>query len=579
MLLDVPTEDKVISFDELRERLRKSGLEGRFDEVACTGWLRRLSSSARERVLVAFSERSDDVSPFMFSALVAGGPDEHERVLSRSAWDVSQTIGQPDIITYGGRASDAEWSYDDGHWEQSRVSDLFFRPIVLSRYFDGPETPRFELVQEFELFMRATWHGDELLWFDDAGDPHTAARRFDNAVSRGIEVAEHELRDYLAVTRLALVRFSEFFRRVVIDVKAVLGEDERVRVRETTATSLRELLVTTDDVFGVEDHLWVSVHAKDVVLGYSRPTPRQFNEHDEGYEEFAIGRDTQGREVQRPCGPDLRDFLIPVMFRRDVLARYQQEPSKFEIRHQQVTCHGLWSLTFDTLSDGRISVFLGDLGHIPRKEQRHWRGFNVAEQGRISQTRHETAILGQWPSTPTQDPPYEFKEGLENASAAGARLLGQELFRPLDEADAHLRDGLHVPATNVAREFDVQIQAMAKMVGDSINVQAIKKRAGLRIDGQAIKGSLDLLEAWLKQLNIPEDGLSRVMAPLRLLQQLRSQGAAHRRGSGYLLLIRAAGLEDLTNIERVQRVMVAATHAFIELTSLLAAIPDDYLAT
>lgn len=129
-----------------------------------------------------------------------------------------------------------------------------------------------------------------------------------------------------------------------------------------------------------------------------------------------------------------------------------------------------------------------------------------------------------------------------------------------------------MPVTNEAKEFDAQVQAMAKMVGDSINVQAIKKHSGLRIDGDAVKGSLDLLEAWLKHLKVPEESIRQVMGPLRLLQQLRSQGAAHRRGSEYLILLKRNGLDALDTGERVRRVMDATTKALSDLGVLLDAI-------
>lgn len=263
------------------------------------------------------------------------------------------------------------------------------------------------------------------------------------------------------------------------------------------------------------------------------------------------------------------------MFRRDVLNRYLQEPTRFRVAHGQVGCAGLWSLNFDELHDDKLSVFLGDLALMPRKEQHHWRGFNLPEQGRISDVRYQTAILGEWPTVSTPDPPNDLREALQAAADAGRRFLGEPLWRPLDAADQHLADGLHIPVTNEPKELDTQIQAMAKMIGDSINVQAIKRHSGLVIE-KAIKGSLDLLHAWMVHLGLEAAAVETAMAPLRLLQRLRSQGAAHRRGSDYEALLRREGLETLTNIERVRRVMSAVTRSLVELTGMLGGIrPSD----
>lgn len=221
-------DQELVTLEDLRIRLQEAGAAGQFEQVTCKDWISRMSE-AGEMVLVALAERGGVISPFVFSALLEGGDAEREHFLDETVWEFDQSLGQPGIISSPGNTEEP-WTYDDGQREQCVRSELWLRPFVLSRYFDGPQDPRFDLVQGFELFVPGCWAGDELEHFDHAGDRHVAARRFESAERRGIEVARHYLKDFLAVTRLSLVRHSEFHRRVPVD-PAVLGADQRLRVR------------------------------------------------------------------------------------------------------------------------------------------------------------------------------------------------------------------------------------------------------------------------------------------------------------------------------------------------------------
>ena len=134
---------------------------------------------------------------------------------------------------------------------------------------------------------------------------------------------------------------------------------------------------------------------KDVILPYAEPDRRRtgFATGDRGRKFasiFVVGRDEQGGEIEATCNEDelsnyftdrgTPHFLTPVFFSREVLAKYYQEPSRYQVRDSSLRCLNLWILPIDITEEGLIQVWLGDLGRIPYKEQLHWRQFNVPPQ-------------------------------------------------------------------------------------------------------------------------------------------------------------------------------------------------------
>ncbi len=559
-------DKQYIEIDDLRSKVRAAGAETWIERVECADWRTRLAEASSGMVLVALAEKTDTDSAFVFSALIKNSETRHRRVLSHSQWDVGQSIGTPGVIVSGS----GEWCFDDGRKEKSDKSGVWFRPIAFSRYFDGQRPPQFDLVQEFELFTHAVWVGDELECFDEAGDRQVVARKFAREGQRGIEVSGHHLRDYLAVKQMTLVRFTELNRRLPIE-PSPFPDDERFVVRESSATSSSELIVSGDlgHLGRDRERTWATLYVKELIPGYPQPTPRHFGEDDEEYEEFAIGRDDEGKEILVACEPDSRDFLRPVLFKREVLHRYHQEPSKFRIERRQIWCQGLWYLEYDELDATTLGVYLRDLGHLPRKEQRHWRNHNIPSPGRISRYRFEKDILCEWPTASPADPPHDLREALGEASQAGKAILGEALFRPLGSDDEHVVDGLHVPVVDEPKEFDTQIMALAKMLNDSINVAAIGKHSGLTIDKETIPGSIELLREWLLRIGVDADAADQTVTPLRVIQQLRSKGPAHRRDESCRRALAKAGLDRLPNNARVAAVMTKATEALKALTHLL----------
>ena len=116
---------------------------------------------------------------------------------------------------------------------------------------------------------------------------------------------------------------------------------------------------------------------------------------------------------------------------------------------------------------------------------------------------------------------------------------GWDFFLPLHEEDEHCFVGLHLPASDNQAEFDSQLVALTKIMIDSLNEEAIAQGViSILKDDRGI----NKLEKYFQAQNASsyEDHIKF----LRVLQNLRSTGAAHRKGSNYIKVIADLNLQD-----------------------------------
>ena len=169
-------------------------------------------------------------------------------------------------------------------------------------------------------------------------------------------------------------------------------------------------------------------------------------------------------------------------------------------------------------------VFLGDLGHLSYSEQLHWRSFNVSS-GKMSRTAFARAIEGKFEDP--EDPALFLKQQLASFQGKWQAEFGWMLFKPLREDDEHYLTGLRVPLTNEQSEFDNQVMAVTRIFVDSLNERELQKaQPTIREDARGI----DKLEGFLAARAIK---FPKMIEFLKKLQELRSTGAAHRKGDNY----------------------------------------------
>lgn len=267
--------------------------------------------------------------------------------------------------------------------------------------------------------------------------------------------------------------------------------------------------------------------------------------------DFIIGVDEDGNEVSYTSNPDelanyfganpeAPNYLTAVSFRKEVLDKYYQQPGKYKVSDGMLGCGYLWSMYLDNHHDDKVCAWLGDLGRdLPYEDQLHWRSHNIASPDGVSETYHRRQMLAQFTDSDRPEHVFQLKYG--ELTKACTEVLGWRLLLPLAPEDEHHFQCVRVPATDEQRDFDELVLGLTKILIDSLNEKSLNSLVP-KDQLTDLKGSISRLEAALAACSI-EDAEGHI-AFLRKLQNLRSSGSAHRKGSNYRKIATEFGVDS-----------------------------------
>ncbi|WP_018687109.1 hypothetical protein [Actinokineospora enzanensis] len=473
--------------------------------------------------LYRFDPMDAKTSMTYFCALAQ--PDYLSQTFADADWDLLVGDGGPGYESYG----------NGDTFRFIRIGDKPVEPFVHCRSFPGAAASYIELSEEFRLFHNLcvdSRSGRHFL-FDEAGDEIDVARVSPDLV----QVRLRYIKEYLAARDLCLLIFFEYTRTSESSPQELGVEGEG-----------RWTVVTDDYMYNqflLPPWTYISAYASAKSIGCLRgkkvvrasaPRPdRKPWDRDQRYEEFIIGTDEDGHEKLFTCDEEnlsnyfgknagAPHFLTPVFFRRNVLGKYYNEARRYTVSDSYVSCASSWGLRIDNNHPTYVTVFLGDLGNLPHKEQVYWKSFNVVPDGKISATYFGRSILGQW--LEPEAPDLLFKSRYEQFGQKWHDEFGWYFFKPLKAADAHYFDTLHLPEDGNQAEFDSQVMALAKVLIERINEKEIKKY----IEVEEREAGISKLEKYLAVRDFLASG--ERLPLLRNLQDLRS-GPAHVKGEKY----------------------------------------------
>lgn len=489
---------------------------------------------------VYYSNTSGPHSHGIYCALVPS--DRVEEVLSNLTWDLSHGGGIPGSVIYHGDG--------DEHVQYLRFGDdNGIEPLVIDRVFHGMREDYKEISEEFRLFHRL-YHdrkADRYLKFDDDGNETVVAVVEEDRVLIRVK----EIRQFLAIRDMHLsIQFDcrEYSSHTLKELKLDDGgQDQR--------DGLAAWGLYYGDLRGIGKHCAFSrLLGKRLV----KPLPKSksglwgFEEKaDKKYVEFIIGLDEYGDEEIYNSNPDdlanifganpeAPNYLTPVHFRKQVLDKYFQQPSKYSVEDSMLWCGSLWSIQIDNHHEEKVCAWLGDLGRdLPYQEQLHWRSFNIPPQGGVSKTYFRRQILAQFADS--ERPEHLFVNRYSQLQRDCSDHLGWQALLPLDAGDAYYIKSVRIPASDEQRDFDELVLGLTKLLIDSLNEKELNKLVP-EAERPNLKGSIARLEAVLKASN--EEGYESQIAFLRKLQNLRSSSSAHRKGSNYRKIANDFGVDD-----------------------------------
>lgn len=492
-----------------------------------------------------------------YSALLA--PENITKALDRFDWDVNWRGGSRPSYTVSHRGSDTLVKY-------RRFQEEGVEPLVIIRDIDN-QPPLVELFEELRLFLDLFTDGKGNLFRINQNGRHEIV----------VTISSEEVR-ILKEPLLKFLRAKQMHLAIYFDHQVWFSDisdnplPEEKRLVEVASSDRRWNFGASAETGELFSRLCgkrllappASVQANDV-----------FDRH-ERYVDFIIGYDEKGHHLEYSANPahladffgtnsDAPNYLTPVHFSREVLDRYYHNPSRYNVSDGVVWCGSLRLIRMDDDHADCVVAFLGDLGRdLPYEEQLHWRAHNIAPDGALSRTA--TARCFEARPVDGSQPEHRFKVALVRFTNAWIRTHSWPLFRPLDAKDLHVLVKLHVPTSDNPAELDAQLLGLAKILVDSLNDKALDAVLAAPIEREK---SLAKLERYLRGADYAH--ADRDIAILRTIQNLRSTGAAHRRGSGYDKAVEKLGLTGRSAPEIMTQLLEGVIAMLDDLSSQMCA--------
>lgn len=473
---------------------------------------------------VAYDEISaDGVNGGSYCALA--DPGRREEALNMDGWLVHKSDGGPGFVQSYAEGGEVTTYLPRGDPDET------YELLVLVRKFHGAADPVIELDQQFRLFHNLLYvpASSTYVKMNDDGTQTPAVR----IVGERMEIRTAVLKQYIAARQMDLLLFTDMHVHAP-EEPAGSGTQRFGNSTYSARLDHYESRYSSSGQFG-------SRYCATKVM---TPGPVEtcgiwpYEDTDDNYPEFIIGEDDHGKPVKHACNPDLLanyfganpgapHYLTPVHFRRDVLARYYDNPQLYSVEDGYLRCASLWGVQIDNDHDDRVVVFLGDLGRdLPSGERDHWRGHMIVPDAPISETSFRRSFLAQ-PTDPAAID-LAFRRIYNDATRAWENRYGWTLFRDLKESDVFLLQQLRVPLNDTQNEFEEAVKLLGKLMSDALNESAIGKALPSRVENE--KG-ISKFERFLTLEGYPH--VERDIKYLRRVQELRSKVSAHLKGRDY----------------------------------------------
>lgn len=235
---------------------------------------------------------------------------------------------------------------------------------------------------------------------------------------------------------------------------------------------------------------------------------------------FIIGTDDEGELIYEDCGETDGNHFKITYFKKEVLNKYYNEPSKYQVDGFSVGSK-FFRLKIDNNVNEYVPVFLTNLRMLPELEQLHWKQYNIPpkEGMNISRTYYRTMIEGQWAEKPETIDLF-FKSKYEKFNKKWENKFGWKLYKPLSQTDEYLFISLHNITSNNVKAFCEQTLTIVKLTIDRLNEKELAKGLDLDLNVKGITKFEKFLVS--KGMNVPD-----LFEFLRNLQNLRSGLIAH----------------------------------------------------
>lgn len=455
--------------------------------------------------------------------------DDLEIVKSHHGWDIPKGTNSPCF----------EICNNEVTYVWNTLGEPYIEHIVNQRDFYEIKPAYSELVDEFVLLNNLYLDKNTDIYYciKNNGICEEVAKVTDNT---NVFIKLKYLIKYATAKQMALLLF--------FDIRTKLnGTFKENKLNKFCENYNEDNLVYS--IWGDENTF--SNHLFSVLMGKKIILPKSIEEcgywpYDKknDYEEFIIGINEYGDNILYTSNPDKLSnyfganegaphYLTPIFFKKEVLQKYYSHNDIYTIEDSRLSCKSLWSLSIDNHHNDVVSVYLGDLGRdLPIEEQPHWKSYNIVYDKGISKVQFKRDFCCI-PTNP-EIADLKFKTDFSYFQKQWHNKFGWYLFLPLTSDDEYNFNNIHIPIVNTQDEFDNLVLSLVKTIIDSINEKELKnllKDTSDKKSGKELKGSISILERWFEEKKLI--GYTTHIEFLRNLQNLRSSGTGHRKGSNY----------------------------------------------
>jgi hypothetical protein len=444
-------------------------------------------------------------------------------------------------------------------------NDSRLEPLVYQQFFNNLVLTRYQVVEEFILLFNL--YEDRSAGQFKSVDIHSDTAVVIKYSDEEISIRKHELRKFLALKKMTLFLQFEYFFFSQQNLSAHnVTQSDYIKVIKPEY----QWIIDYQDGHDFGATFWRSnarLLGKKMIRGYANyqePDIWDMARDRREYVSFIVDVADDGRHLIRSSDLDaLNDAdrkqyaYSPVFFKSEVLAKYYQSPELYSVEDGVIIKKGSWTLEIDNDQAGHVSVYLTDLAKLNYEEQCHWRSHNTIPVGGLSEVKFRRDFL----IDPTVEPSASdllFKKYFGEFSEKFRKRYGYELFLPLRSGDLHFFKNIRRPLTEDGHEFDQIIICLSKSLNDSINVSELKKQF------PAVEFGINLLEQLLIRDFSQDHGLP---ATLRAIQEFRSKGVAHRKGSDYQKLFKKLGVADKSRLAIIDGYLSKLAAGFRQLSA------------
>lgn len=489
---------------------------GKFDDFGKGEWLTVYSNNREDK----------EESSGFYSALISQA--RIKKSLEDPSWDLHIGDGFPGYTFY----------FENGKEIATylRCSDEGVEPLVIKRGFHGMKDGYWEVSEEFRFYFNLYEDrlNNKFVYIDDNGDDEDVVI----ITNKEIKIKSRLIKEFLAVKKMILALFFDFNRF------------SNKKIEDLGIKEYHEVKKGKDFIYSIGARNWDAflddsrkaqgfLMGKKLIFGLKDYKPSMFNREKKSYVDFIIGVDDDGKEILYTSNEDelanyfgknkgKPHYLTPVLFKKEVLIKYYAQPNKYSIEDGYLRCGGLWGLRMDNNSEDFVMAFLGDLGHLSYNEQLYWRTFNLKTKGKMSSVAWSRGFEAQFADPQKSDLYFKYK--FPEFQKAWEKKFGWNFFMPLSKADEHYYKSLHLPLTDEQKEFDEQVLSLVKVLIDSLNEEKLAKTIILKMNKEKNLKGIGKLDLFLKTSGVNSP---KMIEFLKNLQNLRSSGVAHRKGSEY----------------------------------------------